>query len=406
MKKLFTIHRRLVVACLVTIVPLVTLAVVDGLAQIRLAASMTDTANRFLASLSADQKARLAFQFETQERYSWHYIPRMRKGLALREFTPRQKQLALELLKTGLSTAGYKTAQEIMSLERVLIGRERNGSMPMVRDPENYFVSIFGTPSRTAPWGWRVEGHHISVNFMVAEGKVQDHVMSNTPLFFGAEPALVQGGPMKGLRPLGSVEEKAQALMAALDERQRQTAIIGRQVPVDIFTGNSREPDLGSQLNPIGLSRQPQMLEPRGLLASQLTPAQKQLLRTLVMDYVSRMPDEIGARRTKELEADFDMLGFAWMGGTSAADAQKPTRGFGCDDGDTRWECISVGFPYYYRVQGPRFLIEYMNTSGNHSHSVWRDFNGADFGEDLLREHYASVPHDGSATVPAVLAAR
>jgi hypothetical protein len=293
-----------------------------------------------------------------------------------------------------------------MSLERVLIEREQNGSVPMVRDPENYFVSIFGTPSRTDPWGWRIEGHHISVNFTVTSGKVQDRLMSNTPFFFGAEPAIVQGGPMKGLRPLGSEEDKAQALMAALDEGQRAKAIVSKTLPVDIFNGNSREPDLGSQLNPMGLSRQPQRLQPDGLLASQMTPAQKQLLRTLVLDYISRMPDEIAERRTRELDASLDTLAFAWMGGTRAEDSPPPTRGFGCDDNDTRWHCITLGFPYYYRVQGAAFLIEYMNTSGNHSHSVWREFNGADFGEDLLREHYASVPHEGAPAIPIVRASR
>jgi hypothetical protein len=220
-------------------------------------------------------------------------------------------------------------------------------------------------------------------------------VISNTPLFFGAEPAEVQGGPMKGLRVLPGVEDKARALIDALDASQRSMAVLGTRLPVDILSGNSRAPDLGSQLNPMGLARQPEPLRSEGLPASGMTPQQKQLLRRLIDDYVLRMPEEIAAKRARVLAgADFDRIHFAWIGATSAADAPPPVPGLGCNPGDTRWVCMPLGFPYYYRVQGPTFLIEYMNTSGNHSHSVWRDFNNGDFGEDLLRAHYADVPHE------------
>lgn len=390
-------HRRAVVACVMVFVPLLTLIVAEGMAQVRLAGTLSDAAGRFLAALSPEQKARLNFTFDDNlERFNWHYIPRIRKGLALRELTPQQKTLALALLRTGLSASGYDTAQQIMRLEPVLGEREQTAGLPMVRDPENYYVVIFGTPSRERPWGWRVEGHHISVNFTIAGGRVQDDVISNTPLFFGAEPAEVQGGPMKGLRVLPGVEDKARALIDALDASQRAMAVLGTRLPVDILSGNSRAPDLGSQLNPMGLARQPEPLRPEGLPASGMTPQQKQLLRRLIDDYVLRMPEEIAARRARVLAgADFDRIHFAWIGATSAADAPPPIPGLGCNPGDTRWECIPLGFPYYYRVQGPSFLVEYMNTNGNHSHSVWRDFHDGDFGEDLLRAHYADVPHTG-----------
>ncbi len=390
-------HRRVVVACVVVIVPLLTLVVAEGLAQMRLAGTMSDTASRFLAALSPEQRARASFTFDTLERFNWHYIPRMRKGPALRELTPDQKKLALDLLRTGLSASGYATAQQIMRLELVLLEREKNGALPMVRDPENYYVVVFGTPSRETPWGWRVEGHHISVNFTIAGGRVQDDAISNTPLFFGAEPAEVQGGPMKGQRVLGGVEDRARALIDALDAQQRSVAILGTRLPNDILTGNNRDADLGSMLNPIGLPRQPEPIRPEGLPAARMTLHQKQLLRHLIDDFLSRMPDEIAAKRSRALAgADFERIHFAWMGATRAADAPKPTRSFGCAPDDARWECIPVGFLYYYRVQGPSFLIEYMNTNGNHSHSVWRDFNNGDFGEDLLRAHYATAPHEGA----------
>ena len=397
--------KRIVVSCLVLVMPMLTLLVAEGMAQMRLAHTMTDTATRLMAALSPEQKARLNLPFESLERFSWHYIPRMRKGLALRELTPRQKALSLELLRAGLGARGFDTAEKIRSLELILIEREKNGSMPMVRDPENYFVVIFGTPSRDRPWGWRVEGHHISVNFTVTAGRVEDKVISNTPLFFGAEPAAVLEGPLKGLRPLGPVEDAARALVDALDAGQRKEAIIGTQLPVDIFSGNHRDPDLGSQLNPMGLSRQPGRLQPEGLAAARMTTRQKELLKALIDAYLSRMPDEIAARRSRDLAGDFDRIQFGWIGATRAEDAPKPTMSFGCVPGDTRWECAPHGFPYYYRVQGSSFLIEYMSTNGNHGHSVWRDFQNGDFGEDLLRAHYAEVPHDGARVAP-LLAAR
>ena len=396
--ELLQAHRRGIVISLVVIVPLLTLVVAEGVAQMRLAGTMTDTATRLLASLSAEQKARVNDGFDTLERFNWHYIPRMRKGLALRELSANQKRLALDLLRSGLSTYGYETAQKIMSLEPILREREKDGSMPMVRDSENYYTVIFGTPSREQPWGWRIEGHHVSVNFTIAGGRVQDDVVANTPLFFGAEPAEVQGGPAKGLRPLGAVEDKARALIDALDPQQQSVAIVSKTLPGDIFNGNNRAPDLGSMLNPMALARQPEVLRPDGLPSAKMTSAQKQLLKALVDEYLSRMPDEIAARRSRAVSSEFDRIHFAWIGATRAADAPPPSRGLGCAPNDQRWVCIALGFPYYYRVQGPSFLIEYMNTTGNHSHSVWRDFQNGDFGEDLLRAHYAAVPHGG---VPA-----
>ena len=398
-------HRRLVISSAVVAIPLLTLLVADGIAQIRLAGTMTDTATRLLAAFPEEQKVRFHFGFETLERYNWHYIPRMRKGLALRELAPAQKTLVLELLRTGLSASGYQTAQQIMRLERILMEREKNGSMPMVRDPENYYVSIFGSPSRERPWGWRIEGHHISVNFTIGGGRVDDTGLSNTPLFFGAEPAAVQGGPLKGLRVLGAAEDAARALIDALDPQQRSVAVIGVKLPTDVMTGNDRAPDLGSQLNPIGLDRQPERLPNEGLPASRMTASQKQLLRALIDAYMGRMPDEIAARRGREITENFEEIRFAWIGATRAEDAPKPTPSFGCVPGDQRWECIPLGFPYYYRVHAPTFVIEYMNANGNHAHSVWRDYQNGDFGEDLLRAHYAEVPHDGAGAVP-VLAAR
>ena len=372
-------HRRLLVGLVTFVLPLVTMLAADGMAQMRLAGVMTDRANAFLASLSPEQRARAQFDFGTLERFNWHYIPRMRKGLALRELSPAQKTAAIDLMKSGLSASGYAATEQIRSLELVLIEREKNGSVPMVRDPDNIFFTVFGTPSAQQPWGWRVEGHHISVHLTVAAGRVraagggETETISNTPLFFGAEPALLAGGPRKGLRVLAAIEDKAKALIDAFDAGQRSIAIIATAVPVDIFTGNDREPDLGSQLNPMALDRQPETFPPAGLSAANMTARQKELLKILIDEYLSRMPDEVAQMRSRTIAAEFDLITFAWIGATRAEDAPKPTASFGCSPGDARWECIPLGFPYYYRVLGPTFLIEYMNTNGNHSHSVWRD---------------------------------
>jgi hypothetical protein len=399
------VNRRLLVGLVTFVVPLLTMLAADGIAQMRLAGTMTERANAFLAALSPEQRERVQFNFATLERFNWHYIPRMRKGLALRELSPSQKTAALDLMKSGLSASGYATTEQIRSLELVLIEREKNGSVPMVRDPENIYFSVFGMPSLQQAWGWRVEGHHISMHLTVASGRVTgEESVSNTPLFFGAEPALLAGGPRKGLRVLAGIEDRAKVLMESFDARQRASAIISTKVPVDIFTGNDREPDLGSQLNPMALDRQPETFPPSGVSAAAMTPRQKELLKILIDEYLSRMPDEIAQIRSRALTTDFDKISFAWIGATRPEDAPKPTPSFGCGPGDTRWECIPLGFPYYYRVLGPTFLIEYMNTNGNHSHSVWRDYQNGDFGEDLLRAHYAEVPHDMAPLATPLLA--
>ncbi|HKC88092.1 MAG TPA: DUF3500 domain-containing protein, partial [Blastocatellia bacterium] len=225
------------------------------------------------------------------------------------------------------------------------------------RDPELYYFSIFGTPSAKSPWGWRVEGHHISLNFTVVKGET----VSNTPLFFGANPAEVREGARKGLRALAAEEDKGRELIQALDEKQRAVAVFDKTAPGDIITMNNRKAD---------------PLKPEGVAAGQLNKQQKALLEKLLDEYLSRMPQDIADERSKKIrDAGFDKIYFAWAGG------------------------MNKGDPHYYRIQGPTFLVEYDDTqnNANHIHSVWRDFNG-DFGDDLLREHYQTTPH--GATQP------
>ncbi len=345
----------LVLSCAAAL-SLVTYSIVDGIARMRSAAAMADGANKFLASLNAEQKAKASFSFEDEQRFDFHFIPRPRKGVPLKELNEAQRKLAMDFLKTGLSAGGYQQATQVISLEPILAEIEGpNRRFP--RDPELYYVSIFGAPSAKTTWGWRFEGHHLSFNFTVVKGEL----IANTPQFFGSNPAEVRQGERKGLRALAGEEDNARSLIAALDEKQRAVAIFDKTAPNDILTAANRK------ANP---------LKPDGISSAQLTKQQKELLTRLIDEYLASMPEDVAAERSKKLKAaGMDKIFFAWAGGTGK------------------------GEQHYYRVQGPTFLIEYDNTqnNGNHIHSVWRDFNG-DFGVDLLQAHYQSVPHNAPAS--------
>ncbi len=324
---------------------------VQGAAERAASAEMARAANAFVSALTAEQRAKTQFRFDDAERLNWHFVPRARNGLPLKEMTPAQRELARGLLGAGLSQRGLLKATTIMELDLVL--REMGGN-PAQRDPELYYFSIFGTPSTNEPWGWRVEGHHLSVNFTVADSRP----VATSPAFFGANPAEVRGGSRTGLRVLGAEEDLARQLVTALDAGQRAVAIISDAAPRDIVTGNA------AQVDP---------LSPAGIGVSLLRPDQVAMLRRVLDEYLSRMTDPVASERRARLErTDFSLLTFAWAGG------------------------IARGDPHYYRIQGPSFLIEFDNTqnNANHVHTVWRDFEG-DFGRDLLREHYreASHPH-------------
>ena len=319
--------------------------------------AMSVAATSFIASLTPEQRQHATFAFDGAERTRWHFIPTEsfpRNGLTIKEMSAPQRKLAHDLLKTGLSQRGYLTATQIMDLERVLhaIESARPGPAGFVRDPERYFFSIFGTPSNTQTWAWRVEGHHMSLHFTVVGGRL----VAGTPTFFGSNPAEVREGPSKGTRVLAREEDAARALLESLDASQLNKAVIDATAPGDIVTMNRLKVD---------------PLSPEGIPASALTAAQRALLVSLVDVYVGRMADDVAAEARARIEkAGWDRVAFAWAG--SAERGKK----------------------HYYRVQGPTFLIEYDNTQndGNHIHSVWRDFNG-DFGEDLLRDHLRSTQH-------------
>ncbi len=310
---------------------------------------MAEAAEHFLAALTPEQRAKATFDFQANERENWHFIPRARQGLPFKEMTTAQHKLAHALLSTALSNSGYLKATTIMSLEQVLHDIEKNGTI--TRDPELYYFSIFGKPGPKQAWGWRVEGHHLSLNLTLAHD-----VISATPSFFGSNPAEVREGPRHGLRVLADEEDLGFALMKSLDQSQRTEATILTEAPREIVTGNNRH------IEP---------LEKSGLAEAKMNEAQKKILRDLVHAYLFRHRAEFIERDWQQIEkAGWEKVHFAWAGAT------EPGRG------------------HYYRVQGPTFLLEFDNTQNdaNHIHSVWREFHG-DFGEDVLKEHYQRVPH-------------
>lgn len=305
---------------------------------------MTESANHFLASLSVEERAKATFSFEDAERFKWFYVPIERRGLSLREMSAYQKHLASALLSSGLSQTGYIKAVSIMSLEDVLRIIEKDSGER--RNPEKYYFSIFGTPSDTGTWGYRVEGHHVSQNYTVTNGHVVD-----APSFFGSNPAEVLVGPRAGLRVLAAEEELGREVIASLDADQKKVAIVDAKAYPDILTANSRKAALAGRAS--------------GLTASKMNAKQFERLSALMEEYVHNVPGQAAAAREEQIQKAGKNIFFAWAGG------------------------VNKGDPHYYRIQTPSFLIEYDCTqdNANHIHSVWRDFTG-DFGEDLLKQHY------------------
>jgi hypothetical protein len=319
--------------------------VIDGRTNAPLASVMQGAAVAFVNSMPSEARSKATFALEDEQRFDWHYIPRPRKGVPFKDLDQAQRQLANALLSTGLNQQGFVKAATIMSLEDVLRDIEK-GSGP-TRDAELYYFSLFGDPSSRGAWAWRVEGHHLSLNFTI----LGDGRIASTPCFFGTNPAEVRQGPRQGLRALPGEEDMARALLKSMDSEQRARAIVTSTAPGDILTGHSRTADLQT---------------PPGIKAANLGQRQSDLLMGLLSYYANNMAPEIAAARMERLRAaGFGNISFAWAGG--------PER----------------GQPHYYRIQGPTFLIEYDDTQNdaNHIHTVWRDFNG-DFGKDLLGLHY------------------
>ena len=306
-------------------------------------AVMAKAANELLGKLSDEQKSKATFEYGGEERKNWHFIPRERKGLPIKDMTPEQRTLAMALAKTGLSDEGYRKATLIMSLEAVL--REMEKDTTGKRDPEKYYVSIFGAPGGKEPWGWRFEGHHLSLNYSSLAGATP----SMTPSFFGTNPGEVREGARKGLRVLGREEDLGRELIKSLTDDQKKIAIIAEKAPAEVLN----EP------------KRPDRTKPEGISWDKLTAPQQEQLAKVIKEQLFRCRTDVAEIEWARIQkAGMAKVHFAWAGG------------------------LELGEPHYYRVQNETFVVEYDNTQGNanHPHSIWRDWD-SDFGGDLLKRH-------------------
>jgi hypothetical protein len=312
---------------------------------------MVSAANEFLDELGQSGTLRTRALMDFEDRTQFKLTPGDRPGVPLRDLSERQRQLALALVATGLSEQGLTKAEITRQNELVLRAQENSDA----RDPLGYFLAIYGSPATNGSWAWHWQGHHLSLHFTL----VDCTRVASAPTFYGANPArvgtAVSGGPPMGTRNLGREEDLARQLAGALDmdATKRAQAIVANQ---------SRDTPETTSVMP---------LQPRGLLASAMSPTEQGMLRTLIAEYANNLAPELAAERLSRIEdANLDNVSFLWSGS------------------------LMQGQAHYYRVQGPTFLIEYVNeqNNANHVHTAWRDFNG-DYGRDLIAEHRLAHPH-------------
>ncbi|MDA1212248.1 MAG: DUF3500 domain-containing protein [Planctomycetota bacterium] len=300
--------------------------------------SMKIAAESFLAQLTEEQQKQASFAYDDPERLNWHFIPRERKGLPLRDIDGDALKAAHRFINSGLSTAGYAQTINVMSLEEVLYlleGGERDVRRER-RDPKKYYLSIFGTPTDKGTWGWRLEGHHISLNYTITDGEV----VASTPEFFGANPGTIDAGLNRQIRVLGPEEDIARQVLKLCSSEQLKVAYIDEKPPEEVRTPGEVQPSIDDAV---------------GLTYAKMSKDQQALLVELLNEYLKNMPGDIEKRRRMEIDAaGLGAIHFAWWGGKE------------------------LNEPHNYRVQGPTFLIEYNNTqnNANHVHSMWRDMAG------------------------------
>ena len=338
---------------------------------------MREASTALLDALSPGQRATASFDFnDLGERSDWAYFPRNHRGLPLREMDASQQKLAHALVAQALSLHAYGKVTAIMALESVLNLIEGR-RLDTLRDPGRYFFSFFDRPGEDR-WGWRLEGHHVSLNYTILDGELA----SATPSFLGANPAEVRHGEVAVTRPCGEEEDRARALLESLDDEQRRVAVICAVAPPDFVLMNLPQvPEAGLPGEATALPFVQRLFDemasehrealrferarPSGLPASRMDAAQRTLLWQLVAVYLERLPEPLASLERAKIEGSgIDVVYFSWAG-----------------------ELERAG-PHYYRLHGPSFLVEYDNTQddANHVHAVWRNPDG-DFGGDVLRRH-------------------
>lgn len=330
-------------------VPVILLCCILGCMRCA-AQNAAPAAAKFIATLDSSQRLRALYPFDIDERYKFHFFPKDdRKGIMINDLTPSQKAAAFDLVKTCMSGDGVKKIMAIMQLENVLKAMEHRMPEDHFRDTGKYYFTVFGLPGDSTVWGWRLEGHHISFNFSSGKGQV----VSGTPGFMGANPAIVREGPQKGTQVLKDEANMGFDLLRSLNEAQLKTARVDTAAPNEIITF---------------VSRKAMQLHPEGLLYKQMTQVQQEKLLQLVRLYVNRYTRLFAGKMLKEIEKEgLNNLSFAWAGSIDEFS----------------------GKPHYYRIQGPTIIIEYDNSqnNANHVHSVVRDLLN-DFGGDMLLQHY------------------
>jgi hypothetical protein len=307
---------------------------------------MIDAAKAFQSTLSKAELKKASFSYDDEERLNWHFIPRVRKGLPLKELEGAPLKAAQRLIASGLSEVGYDQAINVMSLEELLFlleGGDR-ATRRDKRDPLKYYISLFGTPGSSGTWGWRVEGHHLSLNYSITDGEL----VASTPEFFGANPGTVEAGPGRRIRVLGTEEDLARQILKSCTPAQQKVAWLDKEAPDDLRGGGVAQPETTA---------------PVGLKYADMSADQKKLMNELLTEYLQNMPADVERlRRAKINKAGLKNVHFAW------------------------WGSENLNERHYYRVQGSTFIIEYNNTqnSANHVHSIWRDMAG-DFNVSLKK---------------------
>jgi hypothetical protein len=309
------------------------------------AATTTQCAQDFVKTLTAAEKSIAVLPYDSPRRVDWHFIPKAeRKGLQLKEMSEAQRDAAHRLLRTVLSEIGYSKATRIMGLEKLLLELEA-GKGKNIRDPLRYFFTLFGEPAEDSRWGLSVEGHHLSLNFVVDHGKI----ISSTPQVFCSNPAVVMtenhAGIPVGTRILDLEETLAFELVNSLEGDQVDKGLVSAEPLKEVRDAGSLQPPTDA---------------PAGIAYADLEGGQRALLLKLIDVYCAAMPAPIAKARMDRLHFDgLNTIHFAWMGAT------QPGQG------------------HYYRIQGPSFLIEFVNTQpdaagnpANHIHSIFRDLHG------------------------------